>query len=153
MILELLISELTGKPFAEAMRELVLAPIGMSHSTFEAPLSPAKAATAAAAYDESGTNGTAAAHFVEPNAAAGGLWTTATDSAEFVIELEKEYTGDSHRVLNQKMAQTMVSAGMGPSESVRWGLGVRVGGTLPADRAMRSLITTSMSDLAEISGQ
>ena len=131
MILELLISELTGKPFAEAMRELVLAPIGMSHSTYETSLSPARAATAATAYDESGTSGTAAAHFVEPNAAAGGLWTTAIDYAKFVIELQKEYAGESHRVLHQKMAQIMVTAGMGPSESIRWGLGVRVGGTPP----------------------
>ena len=131
MVLELLITELMEKPFSEAMKELVLAPIGMNNSTFEAPLSPAKAATAATAYNESGTRGTAAAHFVEPNAAAGGLWTTATDYAKFVIELQKEYAGESHRVLNQKMAQMMVTAGMGPSESIRWGLGVRVGGTPP----------------------
>lgn len=131
LILELLITELTGKSFAEAMNELVLAPIGMTHSTYEAPLSPAKATTAATAYDESGTSGTAAAHFVEPNAAAGGLWTTATDYARFVIELEKEYAGESHRVLDQKMAQMMLTPGMGPSESIRWGLGVRVGGIPP----------------------
>src|ERR1700683_2260924 len=35
LILELLITDLTGKPFAEAMEELVLAPIGMSQSSFE----------------------------------------------------------------------------------------------------------------------
>ena len=131
LILELLISDLTGKPFAKAMEELVLAPIGMSQSTFLAPLPPVKAANAATAYDESGTSGIAAAHFVEPNAAAGGLWTTAIDYARFVIELQKEYSGESHRVLNQKMAQMMVTAGMGASESIRWGLGVRVGGTPP----------------------
>jgi CubicO group peptidase (beta-lactamase class C family) len=131
LILELLITDLTGKPFAEAMEELVLAPIGMSQSTFVAPLPPAKAAIAATGYDESGGNGIAPAHFVEPNAAAGGLWTTATDYAKFVIELQNEYTGESQRVLNQKMAQMMVTAGMGPSESIRWGLGVRVGGTPP----------------------
>src|SRR5580658_949266 len=34
LILELLITELTGKPFADAMKELVLAPIGMEQSTF-----------------------------------------------------------------------------------------------------------------------
>ena len=131
LILELLISEITGKPFAEAMGELVLTPIGMNQSTYEAPLSHAKAAAAAAAYDENGTSGIAAAHFVEPNAAAGGLWTTATDYAKFVIELEKEYVGESHRVLDQKIARMMVTAGIGPSESIRWGLGVRVGGTPP----------------------
>ena len=42
MILELLVSELTGKPFAEAMRELVLAPIGMGHSTFKRRCLPRK---------------------------------------------------------------------------------------------------------------
>ncbi|WP_263351301.1 serine hydrolase [Acidicapsa acidisoli] len=131
LILELLISELTGKPFAEAMKELVLTPIGMNNSTFKAPLSPEEAATAATAYDEGGTNGYAPAQIVEPNAAAGGLWTTAIDYAKFIIELEKEYDGESHRVLNQKMARAMVTAGMGPSDSIRWGLGVRVGGTQP----------------------
>lgn len=131
LILELLITDLTGKPFAQAMKELVLTPIGMSHSTYDAPLLPAQAETAATAYDESATNGVAPAHFVEPNAAAGGLWTTATDYAKFVIEMQKEYTGESHRVLNQKMAQKMVTAGIGPSQSIRWGLGVRVGGTPP----------------------
>ena len=131
LILQLLITDLTGKPFAEAMKELVLAPLGMSQSTFMAPLPPVEAANAATGYAEDGTSGTATAHFVEPNAAAGGLWTTATDYAKFVIELQKEYSGESHRVLNQKMAQMMVTPGMGPSDSVWWGLGVRVGGTRP----------------------
>jgi len=131
LILQLLITEVTDKAFAEAMKELVLTPIGMSQSTYEAPLPPAKAAIAATAYNESGTTGYAPAHIVEPNAAAGGLWTTATDYAKFVIELEKEYAGESHLVLHQNMAQMMVTAGMGPSESIRWGLGVRVGGTPP----------------------
>ena len=131
LILELLITDITGKPFAEAMEDLVLAPLGMSQSTFRAPLLPVEAANAATGYTEDGTSGSAPAHFVEPNAAAGGLWTTAIDYARFVIELQKEYSGESHRVLNQKMAQMMVTAGMGPSESIRWGLGVRVGGTPP----------------------
>ena len=66
-----------------------------------------------------------------PHAAAGGLWTTATAYAKFVIELQKECAGESHQVLDQKMAQMMVRGGMGRSESIRWGLGVRVGGTPP----------------------
>jgi CubicO group peptidase (beta-lactamase class C family) len=131
LILELLITDVTGKSFADAMSELVLKPIGMNDSTFQAPLPPAKAATAASSYDENGAGGYPAAHFVEPNAAAGGLWTTAIDYAKFVIELEKEYTGESHLVLNQTMARAMVTAGIGPSKSIRWGLGVRVGGTAP----------------------
>lgn len=131
LILELLITDLTGETFAQAMEELVLAPLGMNQSTFAAPLPPDRAANAATGYGEDGTTGTAPTHFVEPNAAAGGLWTTAADYSKFVIELQKDYSGLSHLVLNQKMARMMVTQGMGPSDNFRWGLGVRVGGTPP----------------------
>jgi CubicO group peptidase (beta-lactamase class C family) len=131
LILELLITDVTGETFAKAMREMVLAPLEMNESTFVAPLPSDTAKVAATGYWNDGKTGTAPAHFVEPNAAAGGLWTTAVDYAKFVIELQKEYSGQSHLILNQKMARMMVTQGMGPSDAMRWGLGVRVGGKQP----------------------
>jgi CubicO group peptidase (beta-lactamase class C family) len=131
LILQILITDLTGKTFVQSMDELVLVPLGMTRSTFAAPLPPDETANAATGYAEDGTAVTAPGHFVEPNTAAGGLWTTATDYAKFVIELQKECSGQSHLILNQKMARMMVTQGMGPSANIRWGLGVRVGGTPP----------------------
>jgi CubicO group peptidase (beta-lactamase class C family) len=131
LILQLLITDLTGETFAKAMQEMVLAPLRMTQSTFAAPLPPDRAKDAATAYGDDGKTGTAPTHFVEPNAAAGGLWTTAVDYARFVIELEKECAGQSQLILDQKMARMMVTQGMGPSDDMRWGLGVRVGGTQP----------------------
>jgi CubicO group peptidase (beta-lactamase class C family) len=129
LVLQLLITEITGKPFGQYMEEAVLRPLGMTQSTFEAPLSPARISTAATGYWENGITGIAPDHFVKPNLGAGGLWTTASDYARFVIELQKEYAGQSHLILNQTTARIMVTPGLGPSDSMRWGLGVHVGGS------------------------
>jgi CubicO group peptidase (beta-lactamase class C family) len=129
LILQLLVTERTGKPFAQYMEEALLRPLGMIHSTFEVPLSPPRMATAATGYWEDGVTGIAPAHFVKPNLGAGGLWTTAPDYARFLIELQKEYSGKSHLILNQTTVRMMMTAGLGPSDAVRWGLGVRVGGS------------------------
>ena len=129
LILQLLVTEVTGKPFAQYMQEAILRPLGMIHSTFEAPLSPVSAALAATGYWEDGTTGISPAHFVKPNLGAGGLWTTAPDYARFVIELQKEYAGRSHLILKQTTVRMMMTPGLGPSDKVRWGLGLRVGGS------------------------
>ena len=129
LILQLLITEVTGQPFAQYMQDSILRPLGMTHSTFEAPLSAAHAGLAAAGYLEDGTTGTAPTHFVKPNLGAGGLWTTAPDYARFVIELQKEYAGTSHRILKQKTVRMMMTPGLGPSDNMKWGLGVHVGGS------------------------
>jgi CubicO group peptidase (beta-lactamase class C family) len=47
LILRLLVTEITGKPFAQYMDEAVLRPLGIVQSTFEASLSPARVSTAA----------------------------------------------------------------------------------------------------------
>jgi CubicO group peptidase (beta-lactamase class C family) len=129
LILQLLVTEVTGEPFAPYMQETLLRPLGMTHSTFEAPLSPTHAALAATGYLEDGTSGTAPDHFVKPNLAAGGLWTTAPDYARLVIELQKEYAGRSDRILKQSTVRTMMTPGLGPSDKMKWGLGVHVGGS------------------------
>jgi len=47
-VMQQMMIDVTGQPFPEYMREAVLAPIGMTHSSFEQPLPPALAATTAA---------------------------------------------------------------------------------------------------------
>ena len=49
-VMQLLVSDVTGKPFAQYMSEAVLGPVGMSHSTYEQPLPPARAAQTASGY-------------------------------------------------------------------------------------------------------
>lgn len=127
LVLELLVEDVSGEPFAKFIEQNVLKPIGMNNTTYDDPLPPQWADRAATAYAENGTTATPPAKFYEPNLAAGGLWTTPTDLAKFLIELQREYAGTSHRVLNQAMAKLMMSAVSGPP-AMRYGLGIEVRG-------------------------
>jgi CubicO group peptidase (beta-lactamase class C family) len=128
LVLSLLIEDVTGESFAAYMKRTVLDPIGMKHSTFDAPLPLEWRAHAATAYGEDGKWAVPPAKFVSPNLAAGGLWSTPTDLAKLLLEVQREYDGESHKVLHQQTMRMMLSPGMGPASSRRWGLGFEVSG-------------------------
>lgn len=113
-IQQLALMDVLGKPFPQIMRETVLDPIGMEDSTYQQPLPREWEDRAAHAHDSSGHVMDAKWH-VYPEMAAAGLWTTPTDLAKFLIEVQLELRGKSNHVLTQKMAQEMVTpVGVGP---------------------------------------
>jgi CubicO group peptidase (beta-lactamase class C family)/predicted transcriptional regulator YdeE len=105
---QLLMTDVTGKPFPALMRELVLDKIGMSDSSYEQPLPRARAVmTAGGTYiDGKAVHGK---WHVYPEMAAAGLWTTPTDLAKFVIEIARSKQGKANRVLSQKMTEQMLT--------------------------------------------
>ena len=74
-ILQLLLSEQSGMSFPALMRDSVLKPLKMNHSTYEQPLPEALRAMAASGYDRNGKKVEGDWH-VYPEMAAAGLWTT-----------------------------------------------------------------------------
>jgi CubicO group peptidase (beta-lactamase class C family) len=113
VIVQLILTEVVGKPFHEIMRELVLEPIGMTNSTYEQPLPPQRDANAARAHNGRGREMDAKWH-VYPEQAPAGLWTTPTDLAKLAIEVQKALRGES-RLLSRVAAQEMVTpVGTGP---------------------------------------
>jgi CubicO group peptidase (beta-lactamase class C family) len=98
----------TGQSFADLMRELVLDPLGMPDSTFEQPLSEDRWHLAATGHRNGGQQ-VQGRWFVYPEAAQGGLWTTATDLAQVVVELQRASAGRPSRVLSARMATEMLS--------------------------------------------
>ena len=113
-LVQLLMSDVMKRPFEDVMRELVLNPIGMTHSAYEQPLSPARDRNAARGHDRTGAARDVKWH-VYPELAAAGLWTTSPDLARFGIELQKSLQGRSNRVLNRALAGEMASpVGVGP---------------------------------------
>jgi CubicO group peptidase (beta-lactamase class C family) len=100
--------DVTGKPFPEIARETVFDPLGMSDSTFEQPLPRAFAKNAAAGTLMNG-DAVAGGWHVQPEMAAGGLWTTPTDLAKLAIEIARAARGESHTIISQQMASAIIS--------------------------------------------
>jgi CubicO group peptidase (beta-lactamase class C family) len=105
---QLLIMDVTRKPFPQFMQQAVLGPIGMSNSTFQQPLPPAMAAHAAAGTLADGKPVPGKWH-IYPELAAAGLWTTPTDLAKFGIEIALSRNGKSNRVLGEAMTRQMLT--------------------------------------------
>lgn len=105
LVLQLLLEDVTGKPFAQIAQEVVFDPVGMKNSTFADPSTKDPAANRIAPHD---AQGVAHSPNMHPNAVAnGGLLTTPTDLALFAIELMKAYRGESNTILSQATVRNM----------------------------------------------
>lgn len=102
------LSDARRKPFADIMRDDVLRPLGMTRSTFEQPLPASFDRNAARAHSREGKAMGPKWH-VYPEQAAAGLWTTPTDLARFVIEVQRASQGQSNTVLSRTTVQEMLS--------------------------------------------
>jgi len=96
------------KSFPELMRELVLAPAGMAHSTYEQPLPPEKLGLAAVGYRSNGSLLPGKRH-TYPEMAAAGLWTTSEDLARFAIAIGRALRGDPGSFLSKQKAARMTT--------------------------------------------
>ncbi len=107
-LMQLALTDVLGRPFPEIMQQTVLAPIGMTRSAYDQPLSSERDRNAARAHGLDGQAMDAKWH-VYPELEAAGLWTTPSDLARFLIEVQQSIRGRSNRVLSRAMAQEMVN--------------------------------------------
>lgn len=123
-VMQLLVADVTGKPFNQYMSEAVLAPLGMTSSTYQQPLPADRSVLTASGHyaDRSAVSGK---WHVYPEMAAAGLWTTATDLAKFAIETRQSLLGTSNRVLSQAMTREQLT----DVKRSDYGLGLAVSGT------------------------
>ncbi len=106
-----------GGTVVQHMHDLVLQPLGMTHSTYEQPLPAAWTNNAASGYVPDGSMTQGKWH-VYPEVAPDGLWTTASDLARFVIDLQKTLATDSGMVLRRTTAKQMVEPYVEPHAGV-----------------------------------
>jgi CubicO group peptidase (beta-lactamase class C family) len=122
-VLQQLLIDVSHQPFPALLHDTVLAPIGMTHSTFEQPLPEALTVNSATPYQRSGTPVPGGSH-TYPEMAAAGLWTTPTDLARFAIEIQRSLRGDANHVLSAATTRQMLTI-----VQQHYGLGLKIGGS------------------------
>jgi CubicO group peptidase (beta-lactamase class C family) len=121
VVVQQLLQDVTGEPFAKLMQDSVLNRIGMTRSTYSQPLPHSRLNEAAMPYGQSGEPIKGGPH-VYPEMAPAGLWTTPSDLARFAIELQHSLQGSSNRVISKWMTQQLLTGGLNG-----WGLGLHIG--------------------------
>jgi CubicO group peptidase (beta-lactamase class C family) len=127
-VIQKLIGDVTGRSFADVLRDEVLHPADMTLSSFSQPLDAASLATAALPHDGSGKPVPGGPH-TYPELAAAGLWTTPSDLLRYAVAVRDSARGKKNSILDQSLATAMLTPGKGG-----WGLGLEVHPT-SADRA------------------
>jgi CubicO group peptidase (beta-lactamase class C family) len=120
-IVQQVLTDLYKQPFDKTMEQLVLNPLRMKHSTFAEPLPQKYQSDIALPYLPNGK--------LMPNAplifvasAAGGLWSTPTDLAKFIIALQEALRGHPQNGITQPMVETILK----PSINPHMGLGFEI---------------------------
>lgn len=116
-ILQLAMTDVSGKDFPTLTQDLVLTPAGMTRSSFVNPLPESSRTNAATAHHSDGTPVTGHAH-VYPEMAAAGLWTTPSDLARLALTVVADARGDKGALLGPDMTKQMLTRQTGT-----WGLG------------------------------
>ncbi len=107
-VMEQAVRDVTGKDYAELVREQVLTPLGMTSSTYEQPLPESMLPRAAAGYYASGVQ-VPGEHHIYPELAAAALWTTPADLARFLIEIQLSLRDESNRVLSRQNTEMLIT--------------------------------------------
>ena len=117
-IVQKMMEDVTGQPFAQIMRQRVFEPLGMSASTY-APLDPTLYDRAASGHvNGEPIPGKGPVHM---ESAAGGLWTTPSELLQLTLEVMRAYRGETGPVLTPELAHAMLTPAFW-----NYGLGYRV---------------------------
>ncbi|MEJ2312448.1 MAG: serine hydrolase [Gemmatimonadales bacterium] len=107
-VMEQAIRDVTGVEYPDFIRDRVLQPLAMASSTYRQPLPTALRDSAASGYYADG-RAVPGGHHIYPEMAAAALWTTPTDLALFLIELQLSLRGESNAVLNRENTQLLLT--------------------------------------------
>jgi len=148
VITQLALVDQWHQPYPEILAQHVFAPLGMTHSTYEQPLSPARKADTAMGYRADETE-EARTDRVYPEMAAAGLWTTPSDLARLFAELALARTGGS-KLISKEIAMEMTTKSGNVPNATPLGTwlfevgGVPLFGRRSADNGFRARVYASL---------
>ncbi len=123
-ILQQMVEDMSGTSFKDFMNDRLFTQIGMTSSAFLQPLSGPLAARAVSAHDYAGEV-TPGDWKTYPELVAAGLWTTPSDLARVVIEVQQAVIGKGS-VLSAATAHEMLTTQARDADGPKMGLGFEV---------------------------
>jgi CubicO group peptidase (beta-lactamase class C family) len=137
--MQLMMTDLEKKPFADIMQANVLDPLGMKNSTFENPLPSAYHQLAATGYRSNGEE-VEGKWPIYPEMAAAGLWTSPSQLILWAKDIQHTLQAQSDGLLKVATVNTMLTPGMND-----YGLGPSTNehsfGHGGADEGFRAILT------------
>jgi len=116
-LLQLIIEDVTGKPFAEFMKKEIFDPLGMKHTSYDWPIAKTNAATP---YNEKGM---AWQQYQYVESGSGGVYTTAEDLAKFISLFTAKQPTNPSLISNESITQMIRAA---EATNGYYGLGVKI---------------------------
>ncbi|MFE0805770.1 serine hydrolase, partial [Streptomyces sp. NPDC058812] len=127
-VIQRLLEDVTGLPFAELMRRTVFEPLRMAHSSFDQDHPETSGRPAAVGHGPLG-DPVEGGWRVGPHLASSGLWSTAADLAKVAVELRRAFLGEPFAFLSKSLAEELLTP---VGEGTFYGLGTVVDGEAPA---------------------
>jgi CubicO group peptidase (beta-lactamase class C family) len=106
IVAQLLMTDVFKKPFPELMDEYLFNPLRLKNSTYNQPLPDNIKDKAATAYPYRNTPVNGRFH-IYPEMAAAGLWTTPTELATIMVEIQKGLDGNSSFIKRKTLEEMM----------------------------------------------
>lgn len=116
-IMEKVVEDVSGMPLEEYMEKHIFPRLEMTNSTYYQPLPNNLKANASLAYNRKGKIIDKSYHNY-PEQAAAGLWTTPSDLAKYIIEIQQIANGKEDGILKKAIVDEMLTKHKG-----NWGLG------------------------------
>jgi CubicO group peptidase (beta-lactamase class C family) len=135
-VLQQLLTDVTRTPFPQLVQELVFEPLGMHNSSYDLSFPERRPGAAATGHylDGMPVNGK---WRIFPALAASGLWTTPSDLARLIVDIQLARTGKPSKVLGKEIVGQLLSPHT-PPDGRQWGLGFELKGQGEAARFRHS---------------
>lgn len=111
-VVQLVLEDVTGLPFEELAQSLIFRPLGMANSTFAQPLPESRRYQAATGHRTGGLP-IPGGWYVYPEQAPAGLWSTPSDLALMVLEIQRIRTGRGGTLLKREQVDQMLTPQFG----------------------------------------
>lgn len=123
IVAQQIIGDVTGRPFLDVVKDLVLGPLGMSRTFYRARLDKALMRDAAMGHTADGSMLSGGYRVMPEYGAGAGLWSTASDLARLGCSIMRARAGSGDEPITPGSVRSMLAARLGG-----YGLGVFVRG-------------------------